>query len=68
MANMKIIKQTVLDDGSYLVEAAGLSTDTKPTRNISTGSLATEADTGKGYMYEESSETWYQISGPTETT
>ena len=68
MANMKIIKKTVLGDGTYLVEAAGLSTDTKPSRNISTGSTAMEADTGKGYMYEETSDTWYQISGSTDDT
>lgn len=61
MPNMKIIKQTVLDDGTYLVEAAGLSTDTKPTRNISTGSLATEQNTGDVYMYEESSAQWKKI-------
>ena len=58
---MKIIRQEVLNDGSYLIEAAGLSTDTKPTRNISTGSLATEQDTGDVYMYEETSASWAKI-------
>ena len=61
MADMKIIKQTVLNDGSFLVEAAGLSTDTKPTRNISTGSIATETNTGDVYMYNESSAAWAKI-------
>ena len=61
MADMKIIKQEVLNDGSYLIEAAGLSTDTKPTRNISTGSIATETDTGDVYMYNESSAAWAKI-------
>jgi hypothetical protein len=61
MPDMKIIKQTTLEDGSFLIEAAGLSTDTKPTRNISTGSIATETNTGDVYMYNESSAAWAKI-------
>ena len=61
MADMKIIEQKVLNDGTYLVKAAGLSTDTKPTRNISTGSIATETNTGDVYMYNESSSAWAKI-------
>ena len=61
MAYMKIYKQQTLDDGTFLIEAAGLSTDTKPTRNISTGSLATETNTGDVYMYNESSGSWAKI-------
>ena len=61
MADMKVIKREVLDDGTYLIEAAGLSTDDKPTRNISTGSMATETDTGDVYMFEESSGSWAKI-------
>lgn len=58
---MKIIKREVLEDGSFLVKAAGLSTDTKPTRNISTGSLATETNTGDVYMFNEASGSWAKI-------
>ena len=61
MADMKITKQTVMPDGTYLVECAGLSTDTKPTRNISTGSIAVEANTGDVYMYEETTPSWKKI-------
>ncbi len=61
MPNMKIIEQKTLDDGTYLVKAAGLSTDTKPTRNISTGSIATETNTGDVFMYNETSAEWKKI-------
>ena len=61
MADMKVIKREVLDDGTYLIEAAGLSTDDKPTRNISTGSLATETNTGDVYMFNETSGEWAKI-------
>ena len=61
MADMKITKKTVLDDGTYLVELAGLSTDNKPTASISTGSIAVETSTGDVYMYEESGASWAKI-------
>lgn len=35
------------------IEAAGLSTDTKPTDGVSTGSMFIEVDTGKAYLYDE---------------
>ena len=61
MPDMKIYKQEVLNDGTYLVECAGLSTDTKPTRNISTGSKAIETDTGDVYMFNEATPAWAKI-------
>lgn len=61
MPAMKIYEQKTLDDGTFLVKAAGLSTDDKPTRNISTGSLATETNTGDVYMYNESVPGWAKI-------
>lgn len=61
MADMKIIKKEVLDDGKYLIECAGLSTDTKPTASVSTGSIATETNTGDVYMYNETSAAWAKI-------
>ncbi len=47
----------------HYIEAAGLSTDTKPTGTIVTGSLFMEADTGKVYVYDETSGKWTQIGG-----
>lgn len=50
---------------TYL-EAAGLSTDEKPTENIATGSSFIEVDTGKVYMYDEESGTWYEFGAQSE--
>jgi len=49
--------------GKHYVEAAGLSTDTKPTTNLVTGSLFLEVDTGKVYAFDEISGTWNEIGG-----
>jgi len=42
----------------YYVEMQCLSTDTKPTEGVITGSLAWEVDTGDIYAFDESSSTW----------
>ena len=48
--------------GEY-TEYAGLSTDAKPTRGISTGSIYTEVDTGKVYFFNKATLGWvYQFS------
>ena len=47
----------------HYVEAAGLSTDTKSTTNLVTGSLFLEVDTGKVYAFDEISGTWNEIGG-----
>lgn len=51
------------DAGKYYIEAAGLSTDTKPSENLVTGSLYLEVDTGTVYAFDEVSGTWNQIGG-----
>lgn len=40
------------------IEGFSLSTDTKPTDRISTGSNIIEVDTGDVYFYDEVSESW----------
>ena len=45
------------------VEAAGLSTDAKPTAGLVTGSLFLEADTGRVYVYDEASGSWTRRGG-----
>ena len=53
-----------LSDPKYYVEAAGLSTDAKPTAGLVTGSLFMEADTGKVYVFDETGAgTWTEIGG-----
>ena len=60
---MRFIVERVIGDGMLYIEAAGLSTDSKPTGTIITGSLFLEADTGKVFVYDETSETWTEIGG-----
>lgn len=40
------------------IEAFALSTDTKPTEGILTGSCIICVDTGKAYLFDEASSTW----------
>lgn len=61
---IRILKENNFDGEKKYIEAAGLSTDTKPTANLITGSLFMEADTGKVYVYDETGAgTWTQIGG-----
>ena len=43
----------LLVDGKHYIEAAGLSTDSKPTANVVTGSLFLEVDSGDVYAFAE---------------
>jgi len=42
-------------------EFAGLSSDTKPTDKVSTGSLFLEVDTGDVYAYNEAGSEWKKV-------
>lgn len=50
---VRILKEETFVDGKRYIEAAGLSTDTKPTDGVITGSMFVEVDTGKGYLFKE---------------
>jgi hypothetical protein len=71
MHMVRILSQTfpltpegIAVDGAYVIDAAGLSTDTKPTgATIATGSTFMEVDTGKVYFYNESNQTWVKAGG-----
>lgn len=43
-----------------LIEATGLSTDEKPTKNTANGSIFVEVDTGKVFFFNEESLTWVE--------
>ena len=43
------------------IEAFGLSTDTKPTSNIITGSVFVEVDTGKAFLFNETASAWVEV-------
>lgn len=47
----------------HYIEAAGLSTDDKPTAGLVTGSLFLEVDTGAVYAFDETTDTWNPIGG-----
>ena len=47
-----LVEDRFITDKRY-IEAAGLSTDTKPVEGIITGSMFTEVDTGKVYLFNE---------------
>lgn len=61
----ELVRRMYNDSLAY-VEYAGISTDTKPTTGIVTGSRFTEADTGDVYMfYEADTPAWGKIqAGP----
>lgn len=60
---VRILVFKSLNDGVNYIEAAGLSTDDKPTAGIATGSKFTEANTGDTYMFAEGdSPTWTKIA------
>lgn len=72
---IRIMKETNYNSEMKYLEAAGLSTDTKPTANLVTGSRFTEVDTGDVYAFNEVNGTWNRIVAgpaaepePTETT
>ena len=63
---VRILDRRVLDDGAFYIDGACKSTDTKPTRNIATGSCMIEVDTGDAYLYDEDSTTWIKVGGGNE--
>lgn len=48
--------------GKVLIEAACLSTDSKPTTGIANGSLCLEMDTGKIYAFNETASAWVEVA------
>lgn len=67
---IRVLEERIFEDGKKLVKLAGLSTDSKPTTGIVTGSTFTAANTGDVYMfYEADSPGWGKITaGPTAST
>ena len=54
---------SVLSDNGNITNYAGLSTDTKPTTGLATGSFFLEVDTSKAYFYDEVSGEWIEAGG-----
>lgn len=59
---IRTLKKQAFTDGLSLVKLAGLSTDSKPTTGIVTGSEFLEVDTGDVYAFAEGdSPAWNKI-------
>lgn len=59
---IRIIESTTYDDGKQHLEVALLSTDSKPTESVATGSIAMEVNTGKMFVFDEVGSTWTELS------
>ena len=59
---IRTLVSRLIADGKNYVELACLSTDTKPTADVCTGSLALEVDTGDVYAYDEHGAEWDKVA------
>ena len=54
---------SILSDNGSVTNFAGLSTDTKPTDGLATGSFFLEVDTSKAFFFDEVSGNWIEAGG-----
>ena len=59
---IRITSERIIEGNKKYIEASGLSTDTKPTADIVTGSLFLEVDTGNVYAFDETGTEWDTIA------
>lgn len=60
---IRLLKEETFTEGKKYIEAAGLSTDSKP-MGVITGSVFVEVDTGDAYLYDETGNgTWDKVGG-----
>ena len=59
---VRILNERVIEGKTKYVELSCLSTDTKPTANVCTGSLALEVNTGDVYAFDETGGEWDKIA------
>jgi hypothetical protein len=55
---IRILLDKTFDNEHHYIHAVGLSTDTKPTTGIITGSKFVAVDTGAGYLFDETAGEW----------
>ena len=58
---IRIMESTTYEDGKLHIGVSCLSTDTKPTEGVATGSILLEADTGDLYVFNEDASTWTKL-------
>ena len=61
MISISELKASTKEAKNIIVELRGLSTDDKPTEDITNGCVFIEIDTGKIFMYDEENEQWKEI-------
>ena len=59
---VRILTERIIEGDKKYIEAACLSTDSKPTANLVTGSLALEVNTGDVYAFDETGGEWDKIA------
>lgn len=62
MSMVRILTDNAFEGQYRYIEAAGLASDTKPTKNLVTGSRFLEVDTGVSYAFDEESKTWTALN------
>ena len=60
---VRVLIDVQFDEGKHYIEAAGLSTDTKPSGEIITGSKFNEVNTGKEFRFDEVGGQWHEQQG-----
>lgn len=63
---IRILLDRAFDNEHHYIHAVGLSTDTKPTTGIITGSKFVAVDTGAGYLFDETAGEWNENQQLTE--
>ena len=63
---IRILLDKAFDTERHYIHAVGLSTDTKPTTGIITGSKFVAVDTGAGYLFDETAGEWNENQQLTE--
>ena len=59
---LTVIKAHYAGNEKSYVEAACLSTDSKPTDGIANGSICIEMNTGKIFMFNEAGSAWVELT------
>ena len=58
---IRVLSVNFLKAGLAVKDFAGLSTDTKPTEGLATGSSFIEVNTKDVYLFDEESSTWKKV-------
>ena len=59
---VRILNERIIEGNTRSIEIACLSTDSKPTANVCTGSLTLEVDTGDVYAFDEHGAEWDKVA------